>query len=124
MPKAPPIARIAVAATLASTIVTAACVVIGLAPYPAAAVMGASGVAAVGVNRSVTGDCWGSCSAHWMCNRDSGMCVRKPCGGECRVDEVCENDQCVVRRREQPGIALDFDASPRSEEGDAETTTM
>src|SRR5689334_21218162 len=86
---------------------TAACTVIGLAPYPAAAVMGATGVAAVGVNRSITGDCWGSCGAHRMCDHDSGMCVAQPCGGECRYDEACENEKCVFRRREQPVVNTD-----------------
>jgi hypothetical protein len=110
MAKAVTIACIALASTVAFT--TAACVLIGVAPYPAAAVMGASGVAAVGVNRSVTGDCWGSCSAHHRCDRDSGMCVRQPCGGECRINEACENDKCVLRRREQPVPVYDDDGGP------------
>ncbi|HMI88136.1 MAG TPA: hypothetical protein VK550_28825 [Polyangiaceae bacterium] len=97
---------------------TVACTVIGLAPYPAAAVMGASGVAAVGVNRSRTGDCWGSCSAHHVCDRDSGMCVAQACGGDCRIDEVCEHERCVLRRREQPGVAPDIDGSAVSPDED------
>ena len=94
---------------------TAACTVIGLAPYPAAAVMAGTGMAAVGVNRSLTGDCWGSCGAHRMCDRDSGMCVPQPCGGECRYDEICEHDRCVLRRTEQ-ARRTDFDGGEASDE--------
>ena len=98
---------------------TAACTIIGLAPYPAAAVMGATGVAAVGVNRSMTGDCWGSCYAPQVCERDSGLCVRRPCDGECRIDEMCENERCVLRRREQSASANDGDGGTTPEHDDS-----
>ena len=97
---------------------TSACVIIGIAPYPAAAAMAATGVAAVGVNRSITGDCWGACVGRTTCERDSGLCVPRACGDECRIDEVCENDKCILRRREQPSFAATPDASPPPEDGD------
>jgi hypothetical protein len=93
------------------------CVLIGVAPYPAAAVMAGTGVAAAGVNRSVTGDCWGSCQGHTMCERDSGLCVPIPCGGECRYDEACVDGRCAPRRREQPGSPIDADgAAPHADD--------
>jgi hypothetical protein len=99
-------------------ILTVSCVLIGVAPYPAAAVMAGTGVAAVAVNRSVTGDCWGNCLGKTMCERDSGLCIPRPCGDECRYDEVCVNDRCVMRRREQPGAMTDDGGV--SEPGDGE----
>lgn len=102
---------------LAALSATLACVVAGLAPYPAAAVMAGTGVAAVGVNRSITGECWGACVGG-ICDRDSGMCVPRPCRGECRYDEVCENDKCVFRRREQPVPAPDLDGGASTEDDD------
>jgi len=95
---------------------TVGCVIANLAPYPAAAVMAGTGVAAVGVNRSLTGDCWGWCGAGSVCDRDSGLCVRQPCGGNCRYDEACENDTCVLRRREQPVPPADVDGSAPTED--------
>jgi hypothetical protein len=104
-PRALTIAGLAVMATAA-----AACVVAGVAPYPAAAIMAGTGVAAVGANRAATGDCWGNCvPGHTICDRKSGMCKARPCRGECRYDEVCQDDKCVRRQREQPSTAIDTD---------------
>jgi hypothetical protein len=98
---------------------TFACVVMGIGTYPAAAVMAGTGVAAVGVNRSITGGCWGACQVHWRCERDSGLCVPPPCRDECHFDEVCENDRCILRHREQPGAANDdIDGGPTPLETD------
>ena len=66
-------------------------------------------LAAVGVNRHLTGDCWGSCGAHRMCDHDSGLCVPQPCGGECRYDEICEHERCVRRPTEQPWLRTEVD---------------
>lgn len=39
--------------------------------------MGAAfGLAAAGVNRAITGDCWASCRPGTRCNRKSGLCER------------------------------------------------
>ena len=103
---------------LAAAGATGACVVAGLAPYPAAAVMAGTGVAAVGVNRSLTGDCWGWCHAGSVCDRDSGLCVRQPCGGECQYDELCENGRCVLRRRERTASVPDTDGATSLQEHD------
>jgi hypothetical protein len=101
---------------LAGLSATLACVAIGMAPYPAAAVMAGTGVAAVGVNRRVTGDCWGSCGAHRMCDRDSGLCVPQPCGGECRYDEICQHERCVLRPTERPALSTDVDAGTNADD--------
>ena len=101
------------------------CVLIGVAPYPAAAVMAGTGVAAVAVNRKVTGDCWGNCLGKTTCDRDSGLCIPRPCGDECRYDEVCVNERCVFRPREQPGSAIDADsADGGDEQGDGEAPSV
>jgi hypothetical protein len=97
---------------------TAACVLIGVAPYPAAAVMAGTGVVATGINRSVTGDCWGNCLGKTMCERDSGLCIPRPCGDECRYDEVCVNDRCVLRHREQPGAMIDDGGDSEPSDGE------
>jgi hypothetical protein len=104
---------------LAGLSATLACVAIGMAPYPAAGVMAGTGVAAVGVNRHLTGDCWGSCGAHRMCDHDSGLCVPQPCGGECRYDEICQHERCVLRPTERPSFSTDVDggANPDDDGG-------
>jgi hypothetical protein len=101
---------------------TVSCVLIGVAPYPAAAVMAATGVAAVGANRAITGACWGACIGKTICEHDSGLCVPTPCGGECRFDEICQHDRCILRQREQPGAAIDDDGG--SARNDAETPAV
>jgi hypothetical protein len=92
----------------------AGCVVAGVGTYPAAAILAGTGVAAVSANRAVTGDCWGSCHSGNVCERDSGLCVPRPCGGECRYDETCEMGRCVQKRREAVSRA-DFDAATDDE---------
>ena len=105
---------------------TAGCVLSGVGTYPAAAVLAGTGVAAAGANRKVTGDCWGSCRAGAVCNKDSGMCEMPACGGNCRYDEVCEMERCVLKRREavsrtavdggdEPGDEPSRDESSRDE---------
>ena len=49
---------------------------IGPANYRGAAVGAAFGVAAAGVNRAITGDCWASCRPGTRCDRKSGLCER------------------------------------------------
>lgn len=48
----------------------------GPANYQGAAIGAAFGVAAAGVNRAITGDCWASCRDGTRCNRKSGLCER------------------------------------------------
>ena len=49
---------------------------IGPANYQGAAVGAAFGIAAAGVNRAITGDCWASCRPGTHCNKKSGLCER------------------------------------------------
>lgn len=47
-------------------------------------------VAATGVRRASTGDCWASCSRGYVCARDQGLCVPGECSPSCAADEVCQ----------------------------------
>jgi hypothetical protein len=49
-------------------------------------------VAAVGVNRAVTGDCWAQCSPGYLCNEKSGLCERGECYPDCEVGSHCVRD--------------------------------
>ena len=105
----------AIKAASLGLVTTAACTLFNLAPYPAAAVFASTGVAAAGANRAITGECWGACVGG-LCDRDSGVCIARPCGGECRYDEVCKDGQCILRRREEPPVANDDAGEPSSDE--------
>jgi hypothetical protein len=93
---------------------TLSCVIAGIAPYPAAAIMAGTGVGAVALHREVTGECWGACQVHWICNRDSGLCEPPPCGGECRIDEVCQQNRCIHPQKEEPVAGMIIDAAAAS----------
>ena len=75
----------------------------GTNDYLGAAVTAGAAVAAAGVNRAATGDCWAQCRNGMMCDRDSGTCVAVPCGGACPADWRCERlgnrEQCVQPTR-------------------------
>jgi hypothetical protein len=63
-----------------------------------AVVTGAAAVAAAGVNRAVTKDCWGQCLHGLVCDRASGLCVKRPpCGGACPADETCDDTGAAER---------------------------
>lgn len=53
-----------------------ACRVEGIGKGPSAALLGATAIGAAAVNRSVSGDCWATCSPGWVCNRESGLCEK------------------------------------------------
>lgn len=46
-------------------------------------------VAASGVNRAVTNDCWARCSNGWLCNQESGLCERGECIPSCAPGYKC-----------------------------------
>jgi len=48
-------------------------------------------IAATGVNRELTGECWAACTPGYVCDHESGMCVE----GECRP--ACPETQACVR---------------------------
>lgn len=46
-------------------------------------------VAAAGINRAVTGECWATCPTGMRCDKAAGTCVALPCGGRCPADAHC-----------------------------------
>ena len=54
-----------------------------------AAIATAVTVAAVGVNRQATGDCWARCSKGYACDPESGTCVAGECAPECVPPSRC-----------------------------------
>jgi hypothetical protein len=108
-------AALKIVGSIACAWLTAACVLGGVGPVVGSTVLAGSSVAAVGMHRQVTGDCWGACQIGTMCDRDSGLCVPKPCNNECRYDEKCESGRCVRRSREAPPSGGD-DPPPKTEE--------
>jgi len=62
----------------------------GDSKYAQAAVGTAATIGAVGVNRAVTGDCWGRCQKGYLCNQGSGLCERGECTPPCAVGSHCE----------------------------------
>jgi hypothetical protein len=87
--------------------------------YAGAAMFAASGVAAAGVNRAVTGYCWAACTPGTTCDRASGMCLPLPCSSKCPADLKCEliggEYLCVHPKNEALASMLDdagADAAP------------
>ena len=56
------------------------------AAFAAAAVL----VAAVGVHRARTGDCWGHCGPGLACDAKSGLCLSGQCEPACGNGETCQ----------------------------------
>ena len=46
-------------------------------------------VAATGVHRAITGDCWGRCSVGYTCNEKSGFCEPGECYPSCPGGYTC-----------------------------------
>ena len=60
--------------------------------YARAAVATGAMIAAVGINRAITDDCWGRCSAGYLCNEESGLCELGECLPGCEVGYHCVKD--------------------------------
>jgi hypothetical protein len=76
-------------------------------PDPISSVLTAVGTAAA--SRAV-GGCVSQCIPGTTCNERTGMCEVLPCRGQCRSDEVCENDRCVPGL--QPNLKIDQRVTP------------
>lgn len=46
-------------------------------------------VAATGVNRALTRECWAACTPGYVCDHESGLCVRGECSPECPETQTC-----------------------------------
>lgn len=46
-------------------------------------------VAATGVNRALTGECWAACTPGYVCDHESGLCVRGECSPACPDTQTC-----------------------------------
>lgn len=62
------------------------------AKYAQAAIGTGAVIAASGLNRAVTKDCWGTCSTGYACNETSGLCERGECLPGCEVGTHCVRD--------------------------------
>ena len=82
--------------------------------YAGAAMFAASGVAAAGVNRAVTGYCWSACPSGTTCDRESGLCEPLPCSSRCPADsQVRGRGRRANVRPPEDGVAR---AAPRRRE--------
>jgi len=46
-------------------------------------------IAATGVNRKLTGECWAACTPGYVCDHESGMCVVGECRPSCPETQAC-----------------------------------
>lgn len=46
-------------------------------------------VAATGVNRALTKECWAACTPGYVCNHESGLCEPGECQPSCQETQVC-----------------------------------
>ena len=60
--------------------------------YAQAAALTGLQVAAVGVYRAVTHECWARCSPGYLCNQESGLCERGECVPACESGLHCTRD--------------------------------
>ena len=79
-------------------------------------------IAAAGINRAITKDCWATCPTGTRCDKAAGVCVALPCRNRCPADERCAivegRETCVRGTRD---VAVGSDEIPPLEEtpGDA-----
>lgn len=73
--------------------------------YAGAVGTAAMGVAGAAVHRAATKGCFGQCLSGTLCNRETGLCERMPCGGACPGDWVCDAsgpvEKCVQANRNE-----------------------
>lgn len=91
-----------------------------------AAITAGAAVAVAGIHRAATGGCWADCRPGTRCDKESGTCVRLPCGGSCGPGERCSpvegEERCVPRLSDEPmageprapGVGNDADAGAPS----------
>lgn len=60
--------------------------------YVHAAVGAGAAIAAVGINRAITKDCWARCSPGYLCNEERGLCELGECLPGCAVGFHCVRD--------------------------------
>lgn len=94
--------RSALFASLALAVAcTSACGADAGSKVAGAAITAGAAVAIAGVNRAATGGCWADCRPGTHCDKESGTCVRIPCGGSCGPAERCSpvegEERCVPR---------------------------
>lgn len=75
--------------------------------YKDAAIGTGIAIAATGVHRAVTKDCWGRCSPGYLCNEESGFCELGECMPACEVGSHCVRDA-----RDLPYCARDPGLAP------------
>ncbi len=46
-------------------------------------------LAATGINRAITKECWAACSPGYVCDHESGLCVPGECSPSCADTQVC-----------------------------------
>jgi hypothetical protein len=84
---------------------------------------GASGVAAAGVNRAVTGGCWAACPTGTTCDHESGLCEKLPCSSHCPADLKCEivggEEVCVQPKAESALASASADGGADASDGGA-----
>jgi hypothetical protein len=116
--------------------------------YAYAALGTSAGIAAVGLNRALTKDCWALCSPGYACNQESGLCELGECIPGCEYGWhcvrhpagalLCEPDPNQARMTSAPAassppgtapqglVLLDagfaFDASAASDSGAADAS--
>ncbi|HEY3497844.1 MAG TPA: hypothetical protein VGK73_24265 [Polyangiaceae bacterium] len=61
--------------------------------YAQAAVGTGIAVAATGIHRAATKDCWGRCSPGYLCDQESGLCELGECLPRCEAGDHCVRDQ-------------------------------
>jgi hypothetical protein len=90
--------------------------------YVGAAAFAGTAVAATGVNRAVTGDCWSQCPRGSQCNHETGVCERLPCSSSCPADLTCElvgGEYICVQPAGEGRVPAPSTPSPPSASGDA-----
>ncbi|MFO0589325.1 MAG: hypothetical protein U0441_17440 [Polyangiaceae bacterium] len=92
---------------------------VGAANYRGAAVGAAFGLAAAGVNRAITGDCWAACRPGTRCDRKSGLCERIEPPEEIPAPYPTVRHQPDEPPPESPTADLDAGTAPDADREDA-----
>ena len=111
------------AATFLALFVLPGCTEANKQNYAYAALGTGATIAAVGLNRALTNDCWALCSPGYACNQKSGLCELGECLPGCEYgfhcvrhpagDLVCEPDPNQTRMTSAPSASSPTGAAPQ-----------
>ena len=90
------------------------CRTVGANSVIGAAIMTPVAIGSAAVSRA-TGHCYAACTPGTVCNENTGLCERMPCGGFCPPDTLCERstDRCIAAETPVLGVGKEQESEEK-----------